>query len=276
MDRCFVIQPFDGGPFDKRFADVLSPAIAKLGMEAYRVDQDPTVTVPVDAIEGGIRDAMACVADITTDNPNVWFELGFAFACVKPVVLICSTQRTSRFPFDIQHRHVITYRTESSSDFAKLGAEIESRLGAAIARESKVKSLSEGNLRETEGLEPHEIAALVIVAESDLDPESSPSEYSLKNDMKRAGYTEIATVLAVNSLLEKGLVGTSEVQPYNGDTYRGYCLVAAGRGWLSTNRDRLRLTVAPKPANRVAPKSTGDDFSGFPGALEDDDDELPF
>jgi hypothetical protein len=77
---CFVIQPFDGGRFDKRFSDVFKPAIEEAGLEPYRVDRDPSVSIPINDIEKGIRDAAVCFADITLDNPNVWFELGYALA----------------------------------------------------------------------------------------------------------------------------------------------------------------------------------------------------
>ena len=66
-----------------------------------------------------------CFAEITTDNPNVWYELGFAFACKKDVVMVCSEERTGKFPFDIQHRQVITYKTSSKSDFETLEETIE-------------------------------------------------------------------------------------------------------------------------------------------------------
>jgi len=32
MDKCFVMQPFDGGPFDKRYDDVFYPAIKDAGL----------------------------------------------------------------------------------------------------------------------------------------------------------------------------------------------------------------------------------------------------
>lgn len=54
MGTCFVIQPFDSGKFDKRFHDIYKPAIEAAGLEAYRVDQDPGVQVPIDSIEKGI------------------------------------------------------------------------------------------------------------------------------------------------------------------------------------------------------------------------------
>ena len=275
MDRCFVIQPFDRGAFDKRFDDVLTPAIEDADLEAYRVDRDPTVTVPIDAIESGIRNAAACLADVSTDNPNVWFELGYALACRKPVVLICSTLRGAKFPFDIQHRHVISYNTDSTSDFAKLRKDIAGRLRAALAKEARVQSLSQTTLRDTEGLEPHEIAALVIIAESDLDPDSFPSAHGLKQDMGKAGFTEIATVLAVNALRSKKFVAATQVQGYNNnDSYTGYHLEDAGTRWLIANRDRLVLRKGGNAqANNAADKETLDDF---PNVLSDEDDDLPF
>lgn len=98
MATCFVIQPFDKGPFDKRYEDVFAPAISAVGLEPYRVDRDPGASIPIEQIETGIRNSDVCLADITTDNPNVWFELGFAIASQKEVVLVCSEERKAGFP----------------------------------------------------------------------------------------------------------------------------------------------------------------------------------
>lgn len=68
MPTCFVIQPFDSGKFDKRFEDVYRPASESASLEAYRVDKDPAVAIPIDSIEEGIRQAAVCLADITADN----------------------------------------------------------------------------------------------------------------------------------------------------------------------------------------------------------------
>jgi hypothetical protein len=116
MEKCFVIQPFDNDKFDKRFEDIFKPAIEKSGFEAYRIDKDLSVRIPIDEIEKNISESHICFAEITSDNPNVWYELGYAFACDKDVVMVCSEERTGKFPFDIQHRHIITYKTGSKSD----------------------------------------------------------------------------------------------------------------------------------------------------------------
>jgi hypothetical protein len=114
------MQPFDGGTFDKRYESVLVPAIEAAGIEAYRVDQDPSVSIPIQDIENGIRKSEICLADITTDNPNVWFELGFALAIPREVVLVCSEERTTHYPFDVQHRSIIKYKTGAPQDFDEL------------------------------------------------------------------------------------------------------------------------------------------------------------
>lgn len=140
MQKCFVIQPFDGGKFDKRFNDVYKPAITNAGLEPYRVDMDPSVLIPIESIENGIKSSEICLADITADNPNVWYELGFAFALGRPVVMVCSEERTGKkYPFDIQHRSIIPYRADSPSDFQKLESDLTNRLVALLKRVKHLK-----------------------------------------------------------------------------------------------------------------------------------------
>ena len=81
-----------------------------------------------------IREADAGLADISESNPNVWFELGFAMAAGKSVVLGCLQDPNRRFPFDIQHRKIITYRTESSRDFEDLKSKMTEGLKASIMK----------------------------------------------------------------------------------------------------------------------------------------------
>ena len=131
MPTCFVIQPFDGDN-DKRYDEVYKPALEEAGVRPYRVDRDPSVAVPIDAIEARIRESDICLADITTDNPNVWYELGFAFAVGHSVVMTCADSRFGKLPFDVQHRLVIKYATTSPSGFERLREEIVKRVVARL------------------------------------------------------------------------------------------------------------------------------------------------
>jgi len=50
MAKCFLIQPFDNGPYDRRCREILKPAIIEAGLEPYRVDEDPSATILIEAI----------------------------------------------------------------------------------------------------------------------------------------------------------------------------------------------------------------------------------
>src|SRR5260370_8932251 len=97
------------------------------GLEPYRVDRDDGALVPIDSLHEEIKNATACLADISTTNPNVMYELGAAIAGGKHVVII-SSSGSQAFPFDIRHRTIVEYSPDSSSDFQKLKAEKTKRL----------------------------------------------------------------------------------------------------------------------------------------------------
>lgn len=258
MSTCFVIQPFDQGPFDKRFVATFAPAIIAAGLEPYRVDQDPASVVPIEDIESGIRRADVCFAEITTDNPNVWFELGFAIAARKPVVMVCAEGR-ERFPFDVQHRSIIRYKSEAPQDFVDLGEQITKRLRAASETRLRLRSVEEMSpTAATAGLTDHELVALITIAATALDGDPI-AVYALRQEMARAGYTDVACALAVRGLEKKEYIERS--QGYDGNNeYWGFHASDNGLDWLEDNRDRLKL----KHASDSLPPPIGDD------------DDLPF
>jgi hypothetical protein len=242
---CFVIQPFDGGRFDKRYEDVFAPAIKGADLEPYRVDRDPQVSVPIDDIETGIQNAEACLVDITTDNPNVWFELGYAMATRKEVALVCSHERTQNFPFDVQHRSIIRYKTESSSDFDQLRVQITDRLRAILQRKRNLGEIGKiHSISRTEGLEQYEVAILVAVAEEGGDPDGGLSASYIRQAMQSAGFTKLATTLGLRALVQKGMLDTAtEQDQFDGDTFTVFQLTHNGFTWLLSNKERFALKL---------------------------------
>lgn len=243
MGRCFVMQPFDRSVFDKRYDDVFAPAIREVGLEAYRVDRDPSVSIPIDDIENGIKRSEICLAEITTDNPNVWFELGLAIAVPKEVVLVCSEERTSRFPFDVQHRNIIRYKSESPQDFEKLKVQIKERIIAILKKQKEIGTASSiSPITQTEGLSQHEIVALVTVMQNGFISANGVSAYTIKEDMNNAGFTDIAVSLALGSLGKKDMVATqTAIDEQYGHEYRVYVVQRKGEEWLLANQDKLVL-----------------------------------
>lgn len=249
MPRCFVIQPFDGGTFDKRFDDVFKPAIQAASLEPYRVDQDPAASVPIDAIEDGIASAAACFAEITTDNPNVWYELGFAFALGKPVVMACSDERSGgKFPFDIQHRTITTYKVDSPQDFDALKVRITDRLIAVLKKQDALKSISADNRLSTiEGLSQSELIVLAAAAGNCLDPDDSISAYSVRNDVEQSGFTPVAFSIGMRRLTTKGLISVSTDSDWNGNESSVLTITPSGWSWIEENEDKFVLKENPKP-----------------------------
>ena len=235
MNTCFVIQPFDKDKFDQRYTDIFEPAIKLAGLEPYRVDRDPTVTIPIERIEEGIKSAKICFAEITTDNPNVWYELGFAFACGKDVVMV--TEERIKFPFDIQHRQIINYKTTSKSDFEKLEIAIKEKLLALISKQKSVKEIIENPVKESQGLKPHELTMLLMILENQITQDESVSIYSIKNDMDKAGFNSLAVSLAIRELQRKGFIETLKETDYNNNEFSACKLTETGEKWAIENQD---------------------------------------
>jgi predicted transcriptional regulator len=242
MNKCFCIQPFDGGVYDKRFDDIYKPAIEAAGLESYRVDRDPKVSIPIEDIEKGIKNSDICFAEISTDNPNVWFELGFAFAIPKNVVMVCSEKRTSKYPFDIQHRTVLEYKAESTSDFNELKDKITERIRALLKKDADIiKTTQLSPVAAVEGLSQHEMVALISIMQNSLTVEDAVSTYTVKSDMNNVGFTDIAVSLALKLLSQKGFIKSSRVQDDNGNYFFAYFMEEIGVEWLLKNQEKLVL-----------------------------------
>ena len=260
MPTCFVIQPFDSGKFDKRFKETFSPAISEAGFEPYRVDDDPRAEVLITSIEDGIRSAAVCLADITTDNPNVWFELGYAFASNRPVVMVCSNERTGKYPFDIQHRKVIPYKTEAQSDFKVLSDSIIERLKAVAERGQALEQIAESEpIAPVSGLSSIELTILAVAASAAL-PGAGFSLWSLQSDGEKAGLSKIGTSLAIKRLMQKQFIEEMWVEEYGNEPYKGATISDQGWSWIDANEEKFLLRKATR---KTEPSEITDDDIPF-------------
>jgi hypothetical protein len=243
MSTCFVIQPFDSGKFDKRFNDIYKPAIEAAGLEAYRVDQDPGVLVPIESIEKGIKQAALCLADITDNNPNVWYELGFAFASERTIVMVCSEERTGKkYPFDIQHRSIIPYMADSPSDFDRLRESLTEKIKAVLKQDAVLEKISESDpVVPIEGLAQTEIFVLAVLAGEIYLPGSSVHASLVKHEAERAGVTSMGFNLAIRKLSAKSFISEEQIFDDHGDGYPGLGISEAGWSWIEANESRFVL-----------------------------------
>jgi nucleoside 2-deoxyribosyltransferase len=107
------------------------PAIEQAGLTPVRADAEIFGTGKImDQIWRGIHNADVLVAELTTKNPNVFYELGRAHALLKPVVLVSSN--TDDVPFDLRHIRVILYDTNDPFWGKKLIDKVADSIASAI------------------------------------------------------------------------------------------------------------------------------------------------
>lgn len=119
----FVVMPF-GEPWSDRVWDALQRIIQGYGLRAERADNrhGPVIT---EDIWRGVVEARVVLADVTSWNPNVFYELGICHTLGKDVILI--TQPSARLPFDTQgFRHIIY--SDNPSGIKLLEEEIPQKL----------------------------------------------------------------------------------------------------------------------------------------------------
>lgn len=118
---CFVLMPFgtktdDAGrliEFDAIYRDIIQPAVNDADMEPIRADEENV---------GGIihkpmfERLMLCdyaVADLTTANPNVLYELGIRHG-IRPHTTVLVFSKGMRLPFDVAPLRGLPYQLNPS------------------------------------------------------------------------------------------------------------------------------------------------------------------
>ena len=102
----FCIVPSDKTSVDNYLFGIRDAALAA-GFKCYRKDEKVFTTDIVKDIKKKIQAADVVVADLTGSNPNVYYEVGYAHALGKDVVLIAQSEKDLKF--DLQNMRSIIY-----------------------------------------------------------------------------------------------------------------------------------------------------------------------
>lgn len=119
---CFVLMPFDAS-FNDIYEFGIKGACADVGLYCERVDEQVFLGSMLERIYSQISRADLLVADMTGKNPNVFYEVGYAHALGKNVVLLTSVAQD--IPFDLKHFPHIVYGTEIKTLRASLGRNLK-------------------------------------------------------------------------------------------------------------------------------------------------------
>ena len=130
----FVAMPYgvkEGIDFNRVYAELIRPALESEGFEVFRADEEESA--------GDIRTDMfqellladVVVADLSIDNPNVWYELGVRHALrARGVIPIASRQ--GPMPFDVYTDRKLRYRIREGAPDPQYVQEDRRALGAMV------------------------------------------------------------------------------------------------------------------------------------------------
>ena len=103
----FIVMQFTD-EYNSLYQDVIKPTCESFGYSVVRGD-DPNLNGPIiDDITRSIRESSIVIADITLDNPNVFYEVGYSHALTKPTILL-SDRKRGKLPFDVSGFRTLFY-----------------------------------------------------------------------------------------------------------------------------------------------------------------------
>lgn len=106
--KAFVIMPFDI-EFTSIYEKLIKQSLEEAGYHVARADSFLDQENILGGVIRGITTADLVIADLTTNNPNVFYELGLCHGLEKPTVLIA--QSINDVPFDLRSYKILVYET---------------------------------------------------------------------------------------------------------------------------------------------------------------------
>lgn len=142
----FVLMPL-APAFDDTYKFGIKGAAQEVGAYAERLDEQIFTEGMLERIFNQIAKADIIVADMTGRNPNVFYEVGYAHALGKIVLLL--TQNADDIPFDLKHRQHTVY----GGSIDRLRKELIEKLKWAIGEENARKEREKQNLGDADYLD---------------------------------------------------------------------------------------------------------------------------
>ncbi|MEK6301017.1 MAG: TRAFs-binding domain-containing protein [Acidobacteriota bacterium] len=127
---CFVLMPFGKKPdaagsmidFDAVYHQLIAPAISEAGLDPLRADEEMAGGIIHKPMFERLILCEYAVADLTTANANVFYELGIRHA-VRPYSTPLIFAEGSRLPFDVSLLRALPYRLNADGTPANVEAD---------------------------------------------------------------------------------------------------------------------------------------------------------
>ncbi len=104
--KAFVVMQF-GPQYDDVYRDVVRGVCDAYEVNSLRADDVAGPGLIIADVIREITSSQLVIADITPNNPNVYFEVGYALAMKKPTILLA--RKGTPLPFDVAGFRVLFY-----------------------------------------------------------------------------------------------------------------------------------------------------------------------
>jgi hypothetical protein len=127
---CFVLMPFGtkhdpaGGPdidFNRIYFEAIEPGVRDAGMVPIRADEEQLGGIIHKAMFDRLLRCEYAVADLTTSNPNVMYELGVRHAA-RPRTTLTIYAASTPLPFDVNHLRTQPYHLSDNNMLSDVDA----------------------------------------------------------------------------------------------------------------------------------------------------------
>ena len=108
-ELCFVLMEFKP-PYTKIYDSLIKPTVEGEGLRCLKSDDIFDTTSVIEDIWGNINRASLIIAEISSNNPNVMYELGICHTVGKNVMMI--TQQPDEIPFNFRHMRCYAYTND--------------------------------------------------------------------------------------------------------------------------------------------------------------------
>src|SRR5215203_7326622 len=113
----FVAMPYhtkEGIDFDRVYNELIKPALEDEGFEVFRADEEVRAgEIRTDMFQELLL-ADVVIADLSVDNPNVWYELGVRHA-LRARGVISIACRQGPMPFDVYTDRKVRYHMKDGA-----------------------------------------------------------------------------------------------------------------------------------------------------------------
>ncbi|WP_051371647.1 hypothetical protein [Vibrio parahaemolyticus] len=236
---CFVIMPisaqsgYESDHFSLVYEDIIKPAVEAAGMKAVRADETVnTNLIQLDILRKVIESDIA-ICDMSSKNPNVFYELGVRQAFDKPTVLMIDDVTPA--PFDVSSLRYVEYKKDMG--YRDVKSAIEKLTQTIIETYQKKDDKAEINslirlmeltapaqLNQTDisaedraAIQVNELTAAVHSMQATQNKILKSIESDLSKPLKFKAYNSKANQLSIDEILEEALNTRSEQRKLNID-----------------------------------------------------------